>query len=76
MARSQKQGINKAAPSLGQLRRFCHLINADKVFGTHRLSAQIFYSAEQRIILADQGILAREQGILSTGFEINAGLDF
>jgi hypothetical protein len=40
------------------------------------LSALIPYSAEQRIILADQGILAREQKILSTGFEINAGLDF
>jgi DNA topoisomerase-3 len=36
MARPQDQGINTAAQSLRQLRRFCHLINADKVFGTHK----------------------------------------
>src|SRR5450759_843499 len=36
MARPREQGINTAARSLRQLRRFCHLINADKVFGTHR----------------------------------------
>jgi chaperonin GroEL (HSP60 family) len=35
MARSREQGINTAIQSLRQLRRFCHLINVDKVFGTH-----------------------------------------
>ena len=35
MARPREQGINTVAQSLRQLRRFCHLINADKVFGTH-----------------------------------------
>src|SRR5674476_1495089 len=36
MARPREQGINTAARSLRQLRRFCHLINADKVFSTHK----------------------------------------
>ena len=36
MARLREQGINTATQSLRQLRRFCHLINMDKVFGTHR----------------------------------------
>jgi hypothetical protein len=27
--------LNTATQSLRQLRRFCHLINVDKVFGTH-----------------------------------------
>jgi hypothetical protein len=31
----REQRINTVAQSLRQLRRFCHLINADKVFGTH-----------------------------------------
>src|ERR1019366_8784411 len=38
MARPREQGINTAARSLRQLRRFYHLINADKIFGTHRAS--------------------------------------
>jgi AcrR family transcriptional regulator len=46
MARPRKQRINPIAQSLRQLRRFCHLINADKVFGTHRLGvrqASLYY---------------------------------
>src|SRR5271169_1595772 len=36
MARSRAQGINSAARSSPQLRRFYLPINVDKVFGTHR----------------------------------------
>jgi Family of unknown function (DUF6496) len=35
MARPQKQGIKTVARSLRERRRFCRLINPDKVFGTH-----------------------------------------
>ena len=37
----------------GQIRRFCHLINTDKVFGTHKRArtqvAQLFNSSEKRL---------------------------
>src|ERR1019366_5899290 len=35
MAKSKWPNRNIAARSFHQLRRFCHLINVDKVFGTH-----------------------------------------
>src|SRR5665647_69167 len=50
MARPQEQGIKKAAQSLGQLRRFCHPINADKVFGTHSLPTRDDVAQSERII--------------------------
>src|SRR5665647_95544 len=37
---AREQAINTAARSLRQLRRFCHLINADKVFSTHNMARQ------------------------------------
>src|SRR5258706_9307900 len=36
MARPGRPERNRAARSFGQLRRFHHVINSDKVFGTHR----------------------------------------
>src|SRR5229473_3184300 len=39
MARPGWPERNKAARSFRQLRRFHHVINSDKVFGTHRLFA-------------------------------------
>src|ERR1700737_3244857 len=37
MARPGRPERNKAARSFRQLRRFHHVINSDKVFGTHKL---------------------------------------
>src|ERR1700752_1334393 len=39
MARPGRPERNRAARSFGQLRRFHHGINSDKVFGTHSLSS-------------------------------------
>src|SRR5450756_2813914 len=41
MAKSKSPNRNLAARSFHQLRRFCHLINVDKVFGTHSSRAHI-----------------------------------
>jgi hypothetical protein len=39
MVRPRRPEGNRAAPSFGQLKRFHHVINSDKVFGTHRDAA-------------------------------------
>ncbi len=41
MARLGRQEEKIATQSLGQFRRFCHGINADRVFGTHSGQAAI-----------------------------------
>ena len=43
MAQPREQEAKIAAQSLNQLRRFCHLSNADKVFGTHRRAFAYYF---------------------------------
>ena len=48
MARPRRPARNKAALSSRQLRRFRHIINSDKVFGTHTgLGTCVFHSYRQ-----------------------------
>src|SRR5882757_10618356 len=44
MARPGRPERNRAARSFRQLRRFPHVINSDKVFGTHRGDSSYLYA--------------------------------
>src|ERR1700719_4393951 len=60
MARPGRPGRNRAARSFRQLRRFRHVINSDRVFGTHSYSLRVgaeldvLVSASGRALLAFQ----------------------
>ena len=63
MAKSKWPNRNIAARSFHQLRRFCHLINVDKVFGTHRCSCSgPRMKAERSVVEARNSLLSLVNG--------------
>src|SRR5258706_8909109 len=59
MARLVPPERNRAARSSRQLRRFRHVINSDKVFGTHTM-AEVTYYVALPFLAADDGVAAGE----------------
>jgi IS5 family transposase len=60
MARLVRPERNRTARSFRQLRRFHHVINSDKVFGTHRLGDKL------ELLLAESLRVAHEAGAVRT----------
>jgi IS5 family transposase len=60
MARPGRPARNRTARSFRQLRRFHHVINSDKVFGTHRLGDKL------ELLLAESLRVAHEAGTVRT----------
>src|SRR5260370_34455068 len=56
MARVGRPERNRAARSFGQLRRFHHVINSDRVFGTHRRIDWADLTGESWILAATDSI--------------------
>jgi methyl-accepting chemotaxis protein len=61
MAKPGRPERNRAARSLRQLRRFHHVINSDKVFGTHRSAQGISTQIREASNLADQASAAAQE---------------
>src|ERR1700736_3415739 len=75
MARPGWPERNKAARSFRQLRRFLHVINSDKVFGTHRydtLSGRVGYVMGPLMLYAKGGAAWMNADYR---MEVNSGLD-
>ena len=73
MARPGRPERNKEARSFLQLRRFRHLINADKVFSTHRLSKDEVAAAIPDLLLtgSDAEILAAEDAATKSRLDLD-----